>query len=1528
MSKDLRQKIKEAIQQFDNGNLSENALNLFQVLGYITERQAPLGKPTYATFKDSFIDDQSRFDENKALVKEWKYVDLLFQLSKEEMSRQLSLFDTRQVDRTVIETYLFFTIELAKEHYSRTELSHITREVNRLFPMPVMILFKHGFLLTLSVINRRLHKRDDNKDVLEKVTLIKDVRISPAGGGVHRTGVENVSGTHRAHIEILFDLSFDELKNKHGFTNFVELHEAWQKTLDTSELNKRFFRELANWYFWAMDYVEFPDDVEKKKDIRNATNLIRLITRVVFIWFIKEKDLVPEILFNKNQLSTILNNFNKNERSDTYYKAILQNLFFGTLNQNMGERAFAKEGSFPENKNEYGVKNLFRYADKFSIKEKEAIKVFSDTPFLNGGLFDCLDKPNDEGKIVYADGFSRNSKKQAKVPDFLFFNDELEVDLNEIYGTKNKKYKVKGLINLLNSYKFTVAENTPIEEEIALDPELLGKVFENLLASYNPETQTTARKQTGSFYTPREIVNYMVDESLIAYLSTASIPPDSTASIPAGGNDYNYPFFNPYDEIKIHQGNLPHWQQEDVFYFVTFRLADSIPKEKVEQLRQDRETWLKNHPKNKEGKYSTEELKEYYRLFSKRVEEWLDKGAGGCILREEKYARIIADALLCFNNQRYILDKWVVMPNHVHVLVKPLKNYNLTDILHSWKSYTANQINKYAGGKGQLWMHESYEHIVRNREAFEAIRNYIRQNPAKAGITLPDCAKSWTESTANIPVGGGILADSCSLVRIVRSKDAPDTLKARLRKLLSYSDERLDFTEGETKLIISAIDNCKILDPACGSGAFPMGILHKLVHILHKLDPRNELWKQRQVGKALQIDDPNIREHAIQDIEEAFENNELDYGRKLYLIENCIYGVDIQPIAVQIAKLRFFISLIIDEKKQPGKENLGIRSLPNLETKFVAANTLIALDKPQGQLSFRNPEIERLERELKEMRHGYFNAKTRKEKLQCQKQDKKLRQDIAGLLVNDGWNNTTARQVVAFDLYDQNASADFFDPEWMFGLKEGFNVVIGNPPYVQIQNFSGMQQQQKDWEKQKYETYTKTGDVYCLFYERGYRLLKDGGVLTFITSNKWMRANYGRVMRKFFTGNGTISQLIDFGDSPIFENATTYTNILVWKKDKQEVKTRAWDLSKAYASNVSLDDLLVQQGECEPLFNENSFVVVKGEQTAIKKRIEEIGVPLKDWNISIYRGILTGLNEAFIIDGKKKDELIAKDPKSAEIIKPILRGRDIKRYKAEFADLWLINTHNGYTDKNGHRIPRVDVKKDYPALWEYLSRINKIMEGQVEKRYDHGDHWSNLRNCAYLNEIEKEKIFYAEIVFDSAFHYDTNLFYPEATTFIVTGERLKYLTALLNSKLLTYAFRTFYAGGDLRGNTFRYKKVFVELLPVPKLSPESQLPFEILVDCILFCKERNLEQESGLFESVIDGMVYELYFPEEIKTANGEMLKHIAKLPEFKNDWSNEKKLAVIKKVYKELSDPKHPISVAMFKMDTIKEIRIIEGKQ
>jgi hypothetical protein len=431
------------------------------------------------------------------MLAEWQSVDFLFQLTDDEVraaagGNQQFLFESKgKWQGAAMESYLFFAITLAKPYYSRTELSGITRAVNRLFPMPAMLLFRHGDTLTLAVINRRLHKLDSSKDVLEKVTLIKDIRLVQP---------------HRAHIEILCDLSFDSLRERHDFSNFVTLHAAWQKSLDSSELNKRFFLEVANWYFWALKYAEFPKDAPKQ-DGKDHISVIRLITRLMFVWFIKEKRLVPDDLFDERKLPQILNGFSPvkiGDKESVFYRAILQNLFFATLNTEMDKRGWTKE------EQNFMAHSLYRFRELFQ-KPAEALDLFKNIPFLNGGLFECLDKDlgeNAKPRYVRIDGFSRREDSQAIVPDFLFFGPERDVDLHEEYGdNKFKNVKVRGLIHTLNHYKFTVAENTPIEEEIALDPELSGKVFENLLAAYNPETGATARKQTGSFYTPREIVN-------------------------------------------------------------------------------------------------------------------------------------------------------------------------------------------------------------------------------------------------------------------------------------------------------------------------------------------------------------------------------------------------------------------------------------------------------------------------------------------------------------------------------------------------------------------------------------------------------------------------------------------------------------------------------------------------------------------------------------------------------------------------------------------------------------------------------------------------------------------------------------------------------------------------------------------------------------------------------------------------------------------------------------------------------------
>ena len=845
--------IQRALNNFTDGETHENATHLLKTLGYESQRTLSRDANTIEAFLEDF-DTHGQMNRDKAYLHEWQTADFLFQLTADEIQQHtqetIIFHEDQGVDNTIYYSYLFLAIKLKEDTYSRTALANITREVNKLYAMPAMLIFQHGQSLTFAIINRRPSQRDGDRDVLDKVTLIKDI---------------DVATPHRAHLDILADLSLDALHRQHAFTNFLEFHQAWQKTLDTSELNKRFFQEIADWYFWAVDKVTFPSasvGAVSNHAVHNATCIIRLLTRLIFVWFLKEKDLVPDALFEEEAIAELLTSLDAQE--STYYKAILQNLFFATLNQEMNTseayppdkggrgvlRKFRGDG-----RQHYNITSLYRYKRYFKDPEA-ALRLFEPIPFLNGGLFECLDKPdpNDAKTILRIDGFSDRDDNPLSVPNELFFSEPQAVNLNAVYGTKNSKYTVRGLIHILNRYKFTIAENTPIEQEVALDPELLGQVFENLLAAYNPETGTTARKQTGSFYTPREVVNYMVDESLIAYLKNA---------------------LN----------------------------ANGFPPDK--------------------------------------------------------------------------------------------------------------------GGRG---------------------------------------------------------------------------VTAKLRHLLSYNDEPHQFTDTEVEHLITAIDTLKILDPACGSGAFPMGILHKLVFLLSKLDPRNAQWRQRQIDRVQaaittseKIDDSTFRESAISELEreiesinEAFERNALDYGRKLYLIENCIYGVDIQPIATQIAKLRFFISLIVEQKIDDTHENRGVRPLPNLETKFVAANTLLDVQTPE-QMTLRNPEIDRKEKALEEVRRRHFTARTPRTKDRYRHRDAELRTELSTLLKRDGFPSETTEKIASWDPYDQNASADFFDPEWMFGITDGFDVVIGNPPYVRQEKIKHL----KPILKKRYTCYTGAADLYVYFYERG-----------------------------------------------------------------------------------------------------------------------------------------------------------------------------------------------------------------------------------------------------------------------------------------------------------------------------------------------------------------------------------------------------------------------------------------------------------
>jgi hypothetical protein len=440
------------------------------------------------------------------------------------------------------------------------------------------------------------------------------------------------------------------------------------------------------------------------------------------------------------------------------------------------------------------------------------------------------------------------------------------------------------------------------------------------------------------------------------------------------------------------------------------------------------------------------------------------------------------------------------------------------------------------------------------------------------------------------------------------------------------------------------------------------------------------------------------------------QRNYPDYGRKLYLIQNCIYGVDIQPIAVQLTKLRFFLSLILDQKPSNDKNNnFGILPLPHLETKFVCANTLIGLESSR-QRSIRTQEVMKIERELKRIRERYFRVRNRKQKQELEEKDRELREKLAELLKKQGWDNKDIQKIISFDILDPTAKADWFDPEWMFGVVDGFDVVIGNPPYVRQEK---IKKDKPLLQKQGYEVFTSTTDLYVYFYEKGYELLKQKGILAYITSNKWMRAKYGEKLRKFLKEKTTIIKLIDFGGYRVFEQ-TVDTCILLFKKEKppkghtfefltvpsnvedlesylrkrskylieQETETvlkrvESWsdvetwqdfrDWQTAYVGNW--------QTMLQEKLSNNGWTLGDEKVLSLKEKIEKVGKPLKEWDVKIYFGIKTGYNDAFIIDTETRNRILAncKDEeerkRTEEIIKPVLRGRDIERYRYKWGGI-------------------------------------------------------------------------------------------------------------------------------------------------------------------------------------------------------------------------------------------------------------------
>ena len=1214
----LRQSIEQALNDFQHTALQPSATKLFNTLGYSSRRTLPVPLGTADRFLESF-NRAGDINTERGLLDEWESIDLLFQLTAAEIEDgdQGRRFDNSEVDMSNYECYLFFVLKLRGTHYTRTQLAQIAREINKPQRMPpAMVLFQHGEKLTFAVIDRRPGRRDPSRNVLEKVTLLKDIDFSTP---------------HPAHIRILADLSLNELSQQHEFTNFPELHHAWKDALNTDLLNKRFYRELFDWFQWTISEASFPTNAEEQ--------VIRLITRLLFVWFIKEKGLVADELFNETKVAPLLNNYD-HDTGDSYYRAVLQNLFFGTLNTDIVNRGF----NTGTHQNDL---TFSQYCYEDDITEPETLlQWYAQTPFINGGLFDCLDPEGGD----YIDCFGDDRYEQLSIPNRLFFQ----------RGTDGSQ----GLIPLLESYKFTVEENTTIEEDVALDPELLGRVFENLLAAYNPETQLSARRETGSYYTPREVVNYMTDESLVAYLKDALLTDES--------------------------------------------------------------------------------------------------------LGEAQESRI----------------------------------------------------------------------------------------------------------------------------------------ETKIRTLLAYSNEPPQLTEPEIERLMKTIDSLRVLDPAVGSGAFPMTILHKLTHALRRLDPDNRRWKhlqqtraEQRAQKAFNISNQQERDDELTAISDTFERyRDSDFGRKLYLIQNSIFGVDIQPIACQISKLRFFITLAIEQTPDPTKENFGIKPLPNLETRIIAANTLIDLQESEAQQLLQEDAIEQLQQKIMTVREKHYLPSNQSQKRSLEAQDealcKRLENELetrrhkwieiqsraiderAARLPNPAAQEQlremeqrkfdkrlrefdsefeNVRKIISWKPYDQNATADFFNPEWMFGIRDGFDVVIGNPPYIQLQRDGGRLGDL--YEPCNFDSFTRTGDIYCLFYEKANQLLEKGGHACFITSNKWMRAAYGRTLRNYFIEHTQPIQLLDMG--PDVFDATVDTNILLFQNALSDIRLPFNAVTIESDFDTHTDDIaryLNDNGVAIELpARDEPWVILPPAELALKRKIEQAGRPLKDWDINIYRGIITGCNEAFIIDETKRAELIAQEPRSAEIIKPFLRGQDIKRYHIQWAGLYILAT--GYD---------LDIPNDYPAIYNHLETIGEQIEsGQIRvrgkglfNRDDQGENWWNLRACAYYSEFERDKIIYPDISRHQSFAVDTTGFYCGNTCYFIPTEAT-WLCGLLNAQSTEWFYSL--VSNSLGGGARRGFSDYIKQIPVPNTTTAQKTSISRLVDQILAAKDTDPDAPVSELEDEIDQLVYSLY---------------------------------------------------------------------
>ena len=1129
--------------------------------------------------------------------------------------------DIKLRNRARYDAMFVFACEIkADASLTRTVAAALTRGFNRIASAsPVVLVMRQADKLTLATCERTDSAHGGEK--LGKVSVLRNV---------------DCTNPHRGHLDILLSLG-----NKQHST-FDSLYAHWKEVFSNELLTKKFYGELSDWYAWAVKTVRFPNSLTTNDDDDkfNHESCIRLITRLIFVWFLKQKNLIPEEYFDEEYIKeNFIDNFDPHDRENliynpnksNYYRLILQNLFFATLNcpivaegkTTPNNRRFRTKTIYQGRNKEFNINNLMRYEDDFM--EGGAAKFLklanSKVPFLNGGLFDCLD---DKRRGMYFDGFSdrKESLESLYLPDYLFFGDEVGrgIDLSQWYGDRKKRnVSARGIIDIFNRYTFTVEENTPLDQEVSLDPELLGKAFENLLASYNPETQQSARKQTGSFYTPREIVQYMVDESLIAHL--------------------------------------------------------------------------------------------------KRI-----------------------------------------------------------------------------------------------------------------------CGED---------------------------------MEPQYRHLLSYATDDVNLSEDQQRAIMNALYDCRVLDPACGSGAFPMGMLQQMVHVLRQIDPENTLWRELMEKRAVELsrdaysqENENERTARLENIAQAFNRNvnDPDYARKLFLIEHCIFGVDIQPIATQISKLRFFISLVVDQRPtKDASDNFGIRPLPNLESNFVTANTLVPLNREKS-VFLDNPDVISYESQLKELNHRLFQCKSSTKKEELVRSLIDTRRSLAQVMENEGLIGEIGyNQLLAWDMFDQNASSPFFDPEWMFGVKDGFDIVIGNPPYIKEythrEAFIGI--------RGVSPYYMGKMDLWYIFACYGLDLTVKKGILCFIAQNNWTTSSGAKRMRKKITNSACILQMLDFNDFMVFgESASIQTMIMLFSNDsiidnytidyrkllssaKKEdvtdllhrIKTNNTYFSNPIFNRKSYKDKFI-------LFNTNSVLdkIAKSKEHFSEDEVSQgIVFPqnfLSQKNVDTLNstefnvgGGIFGLN-----DQEYKDLNLGKEKK---LIRPYYTSNEVLRYYTNpHNKLWMIYTGSSFKDPNS--------LNDYPIIKAHLDKFQQIITSS-HKPYG-------------LHRARRESIFKGEKVIAQRkcvgrplFSYSNFDCFVTQTYNIISTDRWnsKFLTGLMNSKLALYWFKN---RGKMQGENFQIDKEPLLNFPIAFKNIFGQI-ISKYVDLIISKEGKNCYS----LEKEIDHIVYHLY---------------------------------------------------------------------